>query len=363
VGALAQQAPGAALAQQAPGYTLGWPALGRRRGRTLGAPAHAGLGDGSRAGAQTEGVWRHGLPDGWKAAARLPGWPATGWPLGTRLAALVFCLVTAGGAALTVAAHVVAGDYLTQQAHQQLRSYAAELTSRSFTLFPGFRLAPGVSGLGATGRAVGIAVLDGSGQRLITAGPPAPPAASGGWLEISEPVIYRARHIPFVYGADDSSFSVGGKTGSGYAGTLVIGLNLADVARAVGGITVSCLQMTGLAALLATAAAFGVTRILLRHRAPAAAAAAPGRAGTRPTPADVADMCRQLRRPLSVLAGLAEYHRGRSPLGDGDAERTLRQIADETERIGELVDQLRAAARAPEPENGWTAADRSGQAG
>jgi len=307
-------------------------------------------------------VWRHGLPDGWRAAARLPGWPAARWPLSARLAALVFCLVAIGGGALTVAVHVVAGRYLTQQAHQQLRSYAAELTSRSFTLFPGFRLAPGVSGLGATSPAVGVAVLDGSGQQLITAGPAAPRTAGGGWLEISEPVIYQARHIPFVYGADDSSFSVGGKTGSGYAGTLVIGLNLAGVGRTVGGLTVTSLRATGLAALLATAAAFGVTRILLRHRAPTAAAEAPTRVSTGPTPAAVAEACRQLRRPLSVLAGLAESHRGRGPLGDGDAERTLRQVADEAERIGELVDQLEAAARVPEPENGWTAADGSGQA-
>jgi hypothetical protein len=306
-------------------------------------------------------VWRHGLPDGWRAAARLPRRQAAGWPLSARLAALVFCLVAAGGGALTVAVHVAAGRYLTQQAHQQLRSYAAELTSRSFTLFPGFRLAPGVPGLGATGRAVGVAVLDASGQQLITAGPAAPPAASRDWLEISEPVIYRARHIPFVYGADDSSFSVGGKSGSGYAGTLVIGLKLAGVGRAVGGITASCLRVTALAALLATAAAFGLTRILLRHREPAAAASA--RVGTGLTPAAVAEACRELRRPLSVLAGLAEYHRGRGPLGDGDAEQTLRQVAGEAERIGELVGRLEAAARTPEPENGWTAAGGSGQAG
>jgi hypothetical protein len=308
-------------------------------------------------------VWRHGLPDGWRAAARLPGRPAAGWPLGARLAALVFCLVAVGGGALTVAAHVVAGDYLTRQAHQQLRSYAAQLTSRPFTLFPGFRLAPGASGLGDPGSALGIAVLSAGGQQLISAGRVTPPKAGGGWLEVSEPVSYQAKHIPFVYGADDSSFSVGGKIGSGFAGTLVIGLNLAGVARAVAGITVSCLRVTGLAALLGAAAAFGVTRTLLRHRAPPVAAGAPARVGTGPTPADVAETCRQLRRPLSVLAGLAEYHRGRGPLGDGDAERALRQAANETERIGELVDQLEAAARAPEPENGWTPADGSGQAG
>jgi hypothetical protein len=299
-------------------------------------------------GAHTGGVWRRGLPDGWRAA----GWPlgprVGGWALGAWFTAAVFCVVAVGGGAITVAAHVVARDYLTRQADQQLDSYAAQLTSRSFTLFPGFRLAPGASGLGVAGPALGVAVLDGSGQRLITAGPATPPTASGGWLEISEPVIYRARHIPFVYGADDSSFSVGGKTGAGYTGTLVIGLDLASVGRTVGGLTVSCLQVTGLAALLAAAAAFRVTRILLR-RAPTAAAEAPARESTGPTPAAVAEACRQLRRPLSVLAALAEHHRERGPLRDGDAERTLRQVADQAEQVAELVGELEAAARVPEP--------------
>ena len=279
------------------------------------------------------------------------------------MAALVFCLVAVGGGALTVAVHVVAGRYLTQQAHQQLRSYAAELTSRSFTLFPGFRLAPGVSGLGATGPAVGVAVLDGSGQQLITAGPAAPPTASGGWLEISEPVIYRARHIPFVYGADDSSFSVGGKTGSGYAGTLVIGLNLAGVGRAVDGLTLTCLQLTGLAVLLAAAAAAGATRILIRPRAAAAGTGASARDATERTSAAVAEACRRMRRPLRVLAGLAEYHRGRGELGDDAAQRVLCQVARETGRIAGIVAEIEAAAGVPEPQNGWTAADASGQAG
>jgi len=277
-----------------------------------------------------------------------------------------------GGGALTVAVHVVAGDYLTRQADQQLRSYAAQLTSRPFTLFPGFRRAPGAAALGATGSALGVVVLGADGQPLISAGPATPPAVGGGWLEISEPVSYRAKHIPFVYGADDSSFWVAGKAGRGYAGTLVVGLDLADVGRGVDGLTVICLQVTGLTTLLTAAAAAGVARLLLRPRVltagaegaaagvaardTAGAEAAAHDAATR-TAAAVAETCLQMRRPLSVLAGLAEYHRGRSGLADDEAERMMRQVANEAGRMAALVDELEAAARGGPRPSGPAAQD------
>jgi hypothetical protein len=322
-------------------------------------------------------MWRHGFPDGGAAAERLRAWTPARWPLLARLTATVLCLVAIGGGAITAATHVVATDYLTRQADQQLRSYAVQLTSRPFTLFPGFRRAPGVSGLGATASALGVEVLGADGQQLISAGPATPPAAGGGWLKISEPVAYRAKHIPFVYGADDSSFSVTSKIRSGYAGTLVIGLNLAGVGRTVDGLTALSLQVTGLAALLAAAAAAGITRLLLRPRAltaraeaaagvtacDTAGAKAPAHDAAQRTAAGVADTCRRLRRPLSVLAGLAEYHRGRAGPADDEAERMMRQVADEVGRMSALVDELEAAARddprrsgteAEEAEKRWT---------
>jgi len=71
-----------------------------------------------------------------------------------------------------------------------------------------------------------------------------------------------------------------------------------------------------------------------------------------------------MRRPLSVLAGLAEYHRGRGGLAHDEAERMMRQVADEAVRMTALVDELEAAARddprrsgteAEEAEKRWTA--------
>jgi hypothetical protein len=343
--------------------------------------------------AQTGGVWRHGLTDDTGAVARLRAWTPGGWPLPARVAAAVFCLVATGGGVITVATHLAARDYLTRQADQQLRSYAAQLTSRPFTLFPGFRRAPDASGLGVTASGLGVVVLGADGQQLISAGPVTPLAAGAGWLRISEPVAYRAKHIPFVYGADDSSFSVTSKIRSGYAGTLVIGLNLAGVGRTVDSLTLFSLQMAGLTALLAAAAAAGITRILLRPRAPAADAEAAGprardtagadaaaagvtahdtagaeaaRDAAQRTAAAVDETCRRMRRPLSVLAGLAEYHRGRGGLADEEAGRVMRQVADEALRMAALVDELEAAAgddprpggpAAEEAEKRWTAGE------
>ncbi len=259
------------------------------------------------------------------------------------------CLVAAGGGAITAATHLVARDYLTRQADQQLRSYADQLTSRPLTLFPGFRVAPGASGFGDADRALSIAVRGANGQLLMTAGPATPPAASGNWLEISEPVSYQAEHIAFVYGADDSSLSITGETGRGLPGRLVIGLDLASAGRTVASLTVICLQVTGLAVLLAAGAAAWVTRMLLRRVVPTAETGAADEAAARDvaerTSAAVAAACGKMRRPLSVLAGLAEHYRERGELTDDDADRTLRRVAHQAGRLAELVEELRAAAR------------------
>lgn len=67
-----------------------------------------------------------------------------------------------------------------------------------------------------------------------------------------------------------------------------------------------------------------------------------------------------------MLAGLAEYHRGRGGLADDEAERMMRQVADEAVRMAALVDELETAARdnprpggpaAEEAEIRWTAGE------
>jgi hypothetical protein len=284
--------------------------------------------------------WAFGLagqPTGARAAAR----PSASRPLRARLVAAVFCAATAGGLAITAAGHLVAQNYLTEQADRQLRSYAGLLTARPFAVFPGFRRAPGAAVLGPAGGELGIAVRASGGNLLMSAGPAAPPAAGRGWLEISERVSYRQDHIPFVYGADDFSVAVSPKARGGLPGTLVIGLNLDGVRRAVGGLTIICLAVTGLSVLLVSAAAAGMTGRLLRPPAVAAAAEAAARA----TWADVAAICGHLRRPLGIVAGLAEYHRKRGGLSADDADRAMRQVAREAERMAALVDAFEAAAK------------------
>lgn len=287
-----------------------------------------------------------------------------GWGLHATLAAVALCLAAAAAGAITVAGRVVAEDFLMRQADQQLRAYAGLLTSRPFTLFPGSRLAPGASVLGAAGRTVSIGVRAPGGQLLISAGPAAPPAGRRGWLELSEPVRYQEDHIPFVYGAEDSSFSVTGTARPGFAGTLVVGMDVAGVGRSVGGLTASCLAVSGLVLLLLTGAAAGVTRALLRPATLAASAgAATAGAAVRELSGRSAATCREMRRPLSILAALAENHRERAAPGTGDAKRTLGQIAHEAAVISALIDELGAAARGEPPPARRKAVDGDGGAG
>jgi two-component system, OmpR family, sensor kinase len=320
-------------------------------------------------------VWQDGFR-GWRGAARLQ----------VRLAAVAMCLVAAGAGAITAACHLVARTYLMRQAEQQLRSYTGFLTSRPFTVFPGSRTAPGASGLGGAGRALSIEVCASGGLVLIGAGP-ALPAGGGSWLTIAEPIHYQAHHILFVYGAEDTSLSVTGTTSPGVAGTLRVGLDLASTGQAVDRLTIICLAVSGIAALLIACATAGVTRVLLRpvtRMAQTADAVAAGdlvrRMPLRRAHGDIGRlarsfnralsqaeqtlsakalaeaaardsserMCRviadtacNLRRPVSVLAGLSAYYRERGRPGNDDVDGMMRQVADQASRIELLLDALR----------------------
>jgi two-component system, OmpR family, sensor kinase len=277
-----------------------------------------------------------------------------GWPVGraawrslpVQLAAAVLCLTAAGGAVITVASHRLAQDYLMQRADQQLHSYASLLTSRSFMIFPDAPLAPDVSR--PPGSELGVAVRDSSGQLLITAAPPAPAVATsdGTWLVITKPIHYQPRHIPFVYGAQDSSILVSSTARPGsLAGTLVIGVDVAGIGRTTGGLVRTDLAVGGLAALLITCVAAWAIRRTLRPRAEDALAAmttaeAATRARTERLRQNVAETGQELRRPVTVLRGLAEYYRENRQLTPADTDRLLERVEAETARLQSLVDQL-----------------------
>jgi HAMP domain-containing protein len=338
-------------------------------------------------------MWQGGFRSGRTVAGRAD-WRS----LPVRLAAAVFCMVAAGAGIIGAASHLTAQGYLMRQADQQLRSYAGGLTSRPFALFPGFPVAPGAASPGGPGRSVSIEVRDSGGQLLVSAGTVTPQTSEGSWLKITEPVRYQTRHIPFAYGAENSSFYITGEKGTGLAGTLVVGLDLAGVGRAVDRLTLTCLAVSGAALLILACATAVVIRILLRplgRMAETAAAVASGDLSSRMPEArargDVGNLARtlnrvlgqaelaltaassseaaarestermrqavadagdRLRRPLSILAGLAGAYRERSGPGADDPDRTISQIADEGARMDAVLENLQPGSTTPLPNRG-----------
>lgn len=317
-------------------------------------------------------MWRHGLPGsraiagrGSPAIARLRAWPS----LQGRLVAAVMCLVAAAGVAITAAGYLTVRSYLMRQADQQLRSYAVDLASHPFSVFPAAPLAPGVPGLGAPGglggldgsggRAVSVEIRDSAGGPVMSAGPALRAVSGGDWLAVTEPVHYQYRHIPFVYGAEDSSLAVTGPGRPGLTGTLVVRLGVASIARAAGRLAATGLAVTGVVLLLVGGLAVVVVRAILRpltrrERTAAAAAAdraeqalsvaaaaeASARGSAERTSRAIADAAGQLRRPVQVLHAIAGYFPQRSRLIPGQPDRLMGQVADEAARIEVLIDDL-----------------------
>ncbi|HUY50006.1 MAG TPA: HAMP domain-containing protein [Streptosporangiaceae bacterium] len=351
-------------------------------------------------------MWHQGFRRG-QAIARLLARPS----LQVRLVAITLCLVAAGAGIISAASGLVARGYLMRQADQQLRAYADRLTSRPFTATPMSRVAPGASAPGGPGGAAfSIEVRGPAGQLIMSAGPGTPagqaipaaaarlparagqlatrPAVSGGgsWLVIAEPIHYRARRIPFTYSAEDFSLLITSRARPGHAGTLVIGLGLASIGRAVGRLTITCLAVSGVAILVVACLGAMVIRAILRPltqmeetagaiaagelscRIPdrrarsdasslasslnrmlsqleqalntTARSAAAARSSGERMRQTIADTSHELRRPLSVLHGLAEYYRQRGQLSTGELDRMMKQVADEAARMDMLVNDL-----------------------
>ena len=208
----------------------------------------------------------------------------------------------------------------------------------------------------------------------------------GNVLAVAEPVHYRAHHIPYAYSAEDFALDVTSPAGRGAPGTLVVSLSLARVGQATNHLTVTMLAVGGIVVLAAGCLAGWTIRATLRpltrlaDRAEAIAAGQP-RAGQpravqptgpdrvapalnaalgqlerardparepRPVTWQAAERQRQaieeaslaLRRPLSVLGGLAEYYRHEDQPGAAGFDRLLARVAEETARIGTLIDAL-----------------------
>jgi two-component system OmpR family sensor kinase len=81
---------------------------------------------------------------------------------------------------------------------------------------------------------------------------------------IAEPIRYRARRIPFSYSAEGFAVFVTGESRPGLAGTLVMGLDLGGVGRAVGRLVVTGLAVSGAVILVVACLGVVVTRAILR---------------------------------------------------------------------------------------------------
>ena len=210
----------------------------------------------------------------------------------------------------------------------------------------------------------------------------------GNLLAVAVPVHYRAHHIPYAYGAEDFTLDVTSPAGRGAPGTLLVSLSLAGVGRATNRLAVIMLAMSGIVVLATGCLAGGMARAVLRpltrlaDRAEGIAAGQPP-AGCPPSRPDraapaldaalsrleqardpglepgppawraagrqrqaIEDTSRALRRPLSVLGGLADYYRhGGGQPGAAGYDRLLARVAEETARIGTLIDALERAGQ------------------
>jgi two-component system, OmpR family, sensor kinase len=320
----------------------------------------------------------------WKIPARRPARPS----LRVRLVAAAVCLLAAGAGIIVVAGVSATRSHLTRQAEQQLLAYAVQLTSRPFLLTPFSRSAPRapeLSDLTAGTSAVTVEVRGSGGQLILRTGPGRPagpglhaaaaqvlasrgrpaairPVRRGSYLAIAEPIRYRAHRIPYAYTAEDFALHVTSPAGTGSPGTLVLSVSLAGISQATDHLAVILLATSGLVLLATGCLAAWVIRAVLRPErvAPALSAALtqveqlrapagePGSAAWRVAEQKrqaIAATGRELRKPLSVLGGLTEYYRHRDQLTPGEFDRLLGRVADETARIGTIIDDRLGAGQ------------------
>jgi hypothetical protein len=341
-----------------------------------------------------------------------PSWRARGktgcvgariWlPLRVLLPCVAVCLVACGAAGIGAVCVRAAGGYVLRQADDGLRACAGSVLSDGPVA---------VAGSGAVrGQAppvpCGVELLSGTGQVLIPAPAGAGPAipASGPWLaaHLAGPVTvpgsggsgrwrvviravhYQAQRMLFVFGPDDLRYIISGPAGHGPAGLLVV---MAGLAR-TGPVAADYAAAAGAVLVLLAAAAFAVTRAVVRPLRQAARLAADAGQAAAGRPGDVmaslgllagrdhgrygmaaarmrerlqashaagaaarrsaADMagrleqaCLQLRRPAAIVHGFTEYRRQQGTLPPVALDRMLQRVTGEITRMETLVEGLR----------------------
>jgi hypothetical protein len=331
-----------------------------------------------------------------------------GLPLRVLLPCVAVCLVASGAAAIGAVCVQAAGGSVMRQADDELRACASSMLSHGPVAVPGSGPVPGQ----APPAPCGMELLSVSGQVLIPApagaGGPAIPAG-GSWLaaHLAGPVTvpgsgsgrrwrvvirvvrYQAQRMPFVFGSDDLRYLISRPAGHGPAGMLVVMAGLAGTGRAVAGYAAA----SGAVLVLLGAAAFAVTRVIVRPLREAARLAADAGQGAAGRPADVraslgvladrhheryrmtlartrqrlqashaaeaaarrsaADMaghleqaCLQLRRPAAIVHGFTEYCRQQGKPPPAGLDRMLHRVTGEITRMETLVEGLRTRSAA-----------------
>jgi hypothetical protein len=339
-------------------------------------------------------------------------------PLRVLLPCLAVCLAASGAAAIGVAGVSAADGSVMRQADDALRACASSV-SHGLVAVPSSGPAPGQGLPGACG----TELLSASGQVLIPAAPGPAIPASGSWLaaHLAGPVTvpgagnrgrwrvvittvhYQAQRMLFVYGPDDLRYVISGLAGHGSSGMLIVMAGLAGTGQGAAGYAAAA----GIVLVLLAAAAFAVTRAILRPLREAAELAgdagqgAGGRPGNvmaclgvlaalthgqhgqhgmtlarmrerlyashaaeaaaRRSAAELSEhlgqTCLQLRRPVSILHGFTEYCRKQGNPPPASLDRMAQQVTSEITRMETLVvglhrrsaDQPAGPDRRPDP--------------
>ncbi|MGH3177197.1 MAG: hypothetical protein ACRDPF_25415 [Streptosporangiaceae bacterium] len=320
-------------------------------------------------------------------------------PLRVLLPCVAVCLAASGAAAIGAVCVRAVGGNVIRQADDGLRACASSMLSHGLVAVPGSGAVPGQ----APPVACEMELLSVSGQVLIPApdgaGGPAIPASgswlaahlagsvtvpgfgnSGRWRVVIKVVHYQAQRMLFVFGPDDLRYLISGTAGHGSAGMLVVMAGLAGAGKPAAGYAAAA----GTVLVLLAAAAFAVTRAILRPLREAAKLAADAGHGGGGRPEDVmaslgaladrygmtaasmrqrlqashaaeaaarrsaADMaghleqaCLQLCRPAAIVHGFTEYCRkhGRPP--PAALDQMMQRVTGEVTQMETLVDGLR----------------------
>ena len=286
-----------------------------------------------------------------------------------KLTAAVACLAGAAAGTIILAGAIVLRSYLMQQADQQLSTAATGLAHHAQVAWPGNGagapdrpyvevFTPGGHPLMPLGRGAAPAVpVSPAWVRAHAGRPVTVPGRTGGqsWRVVAEPVHYQAHHILYVYGASDYSLVLTSRAVPGRPAILVVGVGLADVSQAEGKLVTAGLAYS----MVIILAAAGLGAAVIRGSRPphskilSTVASRAGEAAHTQTAAESAALeareqmrralvaaLRDLREPVSVVAGFAEYYRQGGGRDAGEPDAMMRRVADETARMSGTIDAL-----------------------